>query len=204
MSYLIIILIIINLNFIFMCPKNWILINSKCFLINKTPDTYMNNLLLCKRYGAFLLHDLNLNDIEHLSKFLDDKSAWIGHLTNLTFNQSNKFESNCIYLNKKDGILFNERCLNEHIQLCYKQSILDMDLESSNNELIINPIENLLTSNAKIIKRRGFSIRKKLFRFGKKNKKNYKLDMINQSMNKIESELHSLKKQLRQISKEKS
>lgn len=158
----------------------------------------MNNLNLCKKHGAFLLHDLNLNEIERLTKFLD-KSAWIGHLTNYTSNQSNKFESNCIYLNKHEGILFNERCQNEHVQLCYKQSILDID---EDNE-IINPLEQLFTSNQKM-KRRGFSIRKKLFKFGKnKNKKtNHKLDMINHSMVKIESELSSLKKQLRQISRE--
>lgn len=185
-----------------MCPKNWILINSKCFLINKTPDTYMNNLQLCKKHGAFLLHDLNLNDIEQLTKFLDDKNAaWIGHLTNFTLNEANKFENNCIYLNKKDGILFNERCLNEHVQLCYKQSILDVDLDESN---VVNPLEHFFPSTSKM-RRRGFTLRKKFFSFGygKKNKVNNKLEMINQSMNKIEQELNSLRKQLKQMSREK-
>ena len=194
------ILLLVNLNFVLSCPKNWILINSKCFLINKTPDTYVNNLNLCKKQGSFLLHDLNLNDIERLSRFID-KSAWIGHQTNFTLGQSGKFDANCIYLNKKDGILFNERCQNEHAQLCYKQSILDTG-EEDNNE-VVNPLERLFSSSQSM-KRRGLSIRKKLFRFGKKkNKTSHKLEMINQSMNKIESELSSLKRQLKQISKEK-
>ena len=173
------------------------MINSKCFLI-KTPDTYVNNLNLCKKHGSFLLHDLNLNDIERLIKFID-KSAWIGHQTN--FTQSNKFENNCIYLNKKEGVLFNERCHNEHAQLCYKQSILDTG-EEENNE-VVNPLERLFSSSQSV-KRRGLFIRKKLFKFGKKkNKTSHKLEMINQSMNKIESELSSLRRQLKQISKEK-
>lgn len=194
-----ILLLFVNVNFVFSCPKNWILINSKCFLINKTPNTYMNNLNHCKKQGAFLVHDLNLNDIERLSRFID-KSAWIGHQTNFTLGQSGKFENNCIYLNKKEGILFNERCQNEHAQLCYKQSLLDTG-EEDNNE-VVNPLERLFSSS-QTVKRRGLSLRKKLFRFGKKNKTSHKLEMINQSMNKIESELSSLKRQLKQISKEK-
>lgn len=194
------ILLLVNLNIVLSCPKNWILINSKCFLINRTPDSYMANLNLCKKHGAFLLHDLNLNEIERLSKFID-KSAWIGHQTNFTLGQSGKFENNCVYLNKKEGILFNERCLNEHTQLCYKQSLLDTGDEDVND--VVNPLERLFSSGQGV-KRRGLSLRKKLFRFGKKkNKTSYKLEMINQSMNKIESELSSLKRQLKQISKEK-
>ena len=159
----------------------------------------MNNLQLCKKHGAFLLHDLNLDEIERLTRFLDDKSAWIGHLTNLTLGQSNKFENNCIFLNPKQGILFNERCSNEHVQLCYKQSILDIGTED--NE-ILSPLGNFFPSNQQM-KRRSFSIRKKLFRFGKKNKTNHKLEVISQSMTKIESELSALKRQLKQISREK-
>lgn len=186
-----------------MCPKNWILINSKCLLVNRNPDTYVNNLQLCKKHGAFILHDLNLNEIEHLSKFLDDKSAWIGHLTNFnSTNQSNKFENNCIYLNKKEGILFNERCSNEHIQLCYKQSIMDIESEDNSS---INPLEQFFHPNQQM--RRAFSIRKKLFRFRKKNRISHlridKLELIKQSMGKIETELSALKKQLKQIAKEK-
>ena len=199
LCWFILLSLLVNLNLVFSCPKNWILINSKCFLINKAPDSYVNNLNLCKKQGAFLVHDLNLNDLERLSRFIE-KSAWIGHQTNFTLGQPGKFENNCIYLNKKEGILFNERCQNEHAQLCYKQSILDTG-EEDNNE-VANPLERLFSSG-QTVTRRGLSLRKKLFRFGKKNKTSYKLEMINQSMNKIESELSSLKRQLKQISKEK-
>ena len=207
-SFYLLILFILNLKliFVFTCPKNWILINSKCFLINKAPNSYLNNLQLCKKHGAFLMHDLNLNEIERLTKFID-KSAWIGHHTNTNASfhnsQANKFENNCIYLNKIDGIFFNERCSNDHALICYKQSILDLD---DDDNQILNPFDNLtdnlfLPSNQ--LKRRGFSIRKKLFKFGKKNKANHKIEAISQSMSKIESELNSLKKQLRHLSKGK-